>query len=75
MYALNASNILSEYYIQNKKLARRAGCSSGILRSTGDRLLLADPSGKLVGDTAGTWLNRNVKDVGLFGRYTRPGIG
>jgi signal transduction histidine kinase len=36
------------------------------LKSPNDRLVLADSSGTIIGDTANDWLEKNVKEVGLI---------
>lgn len=67
MYARNVSDSLSQFYLQNKNWSGVQDSLTGLLRSTSDRLVLADSSGVIVGDTGTAWLGKSTADVGLTG--------
>lgn len=56
---------LIQNYIQGKGWTDIQGTLTGQLRSKNDRLVLADSSGTIVGDTAMDWVGKNMKEIGL----------
>lgn len=67
MYARNVSDILSQYYAEHRDWSGVQDVLSGLTRTGGDRLLVANTSGVIVVDTGRAWIDRNVADVGLSG--------
>jgi two-component system OmpR family sensor kinase len=65
MYARNLSDTLSQYYIQNQSWSSVQSILTGLLRSSSERLLVANNSGLIVGDSENDWLGKNTGDVGL----------
>ncbi len=65
MYAQNLSDTLSQHYIQNQSWSSVQSILTGLLRSSSERLLVANNSGLLVGDSENDWLGKNTSDVGL----------
>jgi signal transduction histidine kinase len=71
MFAESVGNALAIYYLQNQ--GNWSGIDAGLpdlLAFDGDRLVLADSSGTIVGDTAGILIGQPVSQSGLSGgRY------
>ena len=67
MYARNVSDSLSQFYVQSRDWSGVQDLLVGLLRSANDRLLVANSSGVLVGDTGKVWLGMNATEVGLAG--------
>jgi signal transduction histidine kinase len=67
MYTRNVSAGVSEYYAQSKDWSGVQDVLIGLLRYSGDRLLVANSAGVIVGDTGQVWLNKNSVDAGLSG--------
>jgi signal transduction histidine kinase len=65
MYARNVSYSLSQIYIQSQDWSSVQDILTGLLRSSSDRLLVANNSGLIVGDTGKVWLGKSSVDVGL----------
>ncbi len=64
-YQQNAAEALSLAFVRDGGWANVQSVLTGLLRSTSERLVVADKSGRVVGDTAGQWLDRAAPDVGL----------
>ncbi len=65
MYTQNVADTLSQFYAREESWANIQGMLGNLLMSRNDRLIVADSSGVVVGDTAREWLERTVKEVGL----------
>ncbi|MDD4859311.1 MAG: ATP-binding protein [Dehalococcoidales bacterium] len=65
MYTQRLSDNLERYYTQNKSWAGVQEILDASLRSTNERLVLADSSGKIVGDTSNEWLGKSSGELKL----------
>jgi two-component system OmpR family sensor kinase len=65
MYLHMATNNLSRFYSQDGSWSEAQGIISSLLRADSDRLVIADNSGTVVGDSDGKWLGRDLKETGL----------
>ncbi len=65
-YIQIADDNLSQFHIQNKGWNGVQETLSIQIRAKNERLVLADSSGTIVGDTAREWLGKNTKDIGLI---------
>ena len=65
MYTQKLMDTLNQYYTQGKTWDGVQDILNASLRSNSDRLVLADNSGKIVGDTANQWLGKSTKDLSL----------
>ncbi len=61
----STSDALSQLYYQEGNWDGVQSLLPGFLRSPNDRLVVADASGIIVGDTASQWLGKTVINVGL----------
>lgn len=66
-YANDAVDELSQYYSQHKSWENIQNILTSLIRTSSDRLVLADSSGTIVGDTAETWIGKNISTLGLSG--------
>ena len=65
MYTQSVEDTLSQFYAQGESWANIQGRLGNLLRSGNDRLIVANSSGIIVGDTAREWLGRTTKEIGL----------
>ncbi len=56
---------LTQFYTQGKGWTNVQEILNNQIKSQNDRLVLADSSGTIVGDTAEDWLGKNIKEMGL----------
>lgn len=64
-YVENTSNALGQIYTQEGGWSHIQSMVPDFLRSTADRLVVADASGVIVGDTDNQWLGKAASSVGL----------
>ncbi len=64
-YMQRAEQILEDYYAANGSWSGVQGLVRSLPTFVSDRLVLADSSGTIVGDTNGQWLGNSVQSVGL----------
>ena len=64
-YVQNTSDALSQIYAQEGSWSHIQSLLPDLLRSTSDRLIVADASGVIVGDTANQWQGKTAIRVGL----------
>jgi signal transduction histidine kinase len=67
MYARSVSESLSQFYTQHKDWSGIQDVLLGLLRPSGDRLLVTNSAGIIIGDTNTSWLGKNVNELGLAG--------
>ncbi|MFH1003441.1 MAG: HAMP domain-containing protein, partial [Chloroflexota bacterium] len=67
MYLQMASDSLGQHYAEEGSWSAVQGVLTDLTQSPGDRLVLADSSGTIVGDTGNQWLGRSAPEVGLTG--------
>ena len=67
MYTQSVADSLSQFYAQEQSWTGMQNTLASMLRSTGDRLIIANSSGVIVGDTANDWLGKDTGEVGLAG--------
>ena len=65
MYAQRVEDTLSQFYAQEGSWTKIQDLLGNLLRSGNDRLIVADSSGIIVGDTAGEWLGRDTAEAGM----------
>jgi two-component system, OmpR family, sensor histidine kinase BaeS len=65
MYTQRIANTLQQYYSQQKSWNGVQDVLIASLRSSGDRLVLTDNSGRVVGDTAGEGLGKSAPELNL----------
>ncbi len=65
IYIQNVATSLSSFYQQESNWDKVQPVLDGLQRSVNDRLLVADTSGRIVGDTSGTWVGKQVSQLGL----------
>jgi signal transduction histidine kinase len=56
---------LLQLYARDKSWTGVQETLNSQIRSQNDRLVFADSSGTIIGDTAGDWLGKNIKEIGL----------
>ncbi len=59
--------MLGSFYERDQSWTEVSELLSNLLRSTGDRLVVADSDGLVVGDTGNDWVGETATDVGLTG--------
>lgn len=64
-YVQNTNDALGKIYLQGGNWSNVQSLLPDLLRSTSDRLVVADTSGTIVGDTENQWLGRTASSVGL----------
>ncbi|MFC1869850.1 sensor histidine kinase [Chloroflexota bacterium] len=64
-YVQNTSHALGQIYSREGNWTRIQTLLPALLRSTADRLVVADASGVIVGDTTNQWLGETADSVGL----------
>lgn len=64
------SRTLAVFYAQNRSWAGVENLLPQLVANTGDRLVVADSSGQIVGDTAGELSGVNLSQTDLTGGYT-----
>ena len=64
-YQQTATTTLAQVYVRDGGWANIQLVLDGLLRSTTERLVVADSSMRIVGDTDSQWLGRFTSDVGL----------
>ena len=64
-YVQNRANALSQIYSQEGGWSRIQSLLPDLQRSSNDRLVIADASGVIVGDTSNQWLGKATSSVGL----------
>ncbi len=64
-YMQRAEQILEDYYAQNGSWSGVQGLVRSLPTFVNDRLILADNSGTIIGDTNGQWLGDSAQSVGL----------
>jgi two-component system OmpR family sensor kinase len=67
MYARNVSDSLGQFYAEHNNWSGIQDILPGLLRSSSDRLAVANDAGVVVGDTGKVWQGRKAADVGLTG--------
>ena len=65
MYTQSVGDTLGRFYAQENSWASIQEILGNLLWSRNDRLIVADNSGAIVGDTAREWLGKDVREVGL----------
>ncbi len=65
MYLQMAKSSLTQFYSQQGSWSAVQQVLGSLRRTDGDRLVVADSSGRVVGDTAQEWLEKEVKEIGL----------
>lgn len=65
MYAQRVEDTLSQFYAQEGSWGNAQDLLNNLLRSGNDRLIVADNSGIIVGDTVGEWLGRDTAEAGI----------
>lgn len=65
MYVQKTNDTLSKIYIQEGNWANIQILLPNLLRSNNDRLVVADASGTIVGDTLNQWLGKTADSIGL----------
>jgi signal transduction histidine kinase len=63
----NASTVLGQFYSQTSNWNNVQSQLPALLHSPNDRLVVADASGTIVGDTADQWLGQTADSIGLSG--------
>lgn len=66
-YAEEVASVLGSFYERDRSWAEVDELLSNLLRSTSDRLVVADGAGVVVGDTGNDWVGETATDVGLTG--------
>lgn len=66
-YVENVASVLGSFYERDRSWTAVDELLPDLLRSTGDRLVVTDDAGLVVGDTADEWLGETAVDVGLSG--------
>jgi signal transduction histidine kinase len=69
-YTQSTSDALGQIYTQEGSWAHIQSLLPDLLRSTSDRLVVADASGTIVGDTTNQWIGKTASSVGLSGGTT-----
>jgi len=64
-YIQTVQDNLTQFYKNNKSLTGIQEMLKGQIMTQNDRLVLADNSGTIIGDTAEDWLGKNIKEMGL----------
>ena len=64
MYTQSVADSLSQFYAQEQSWTGIQNTLASMLRSTADRLVIANKSGVIVGDTAKDWLGKDTREVG-----------
>jgi signal transduction histidine kinase len=64
-YVENTSDALSQFYAQEGNWSHIQSLLLDQLRSSNDRLVVADASGVIVGDTLNQWLGKTANSIGL----------
>lgn len=66
-YAEEVAGVLGSFYERDQSWTEVSELLPNLLRSTGDRLVVADSDGLVVGDTGNDWVGETATDVGLTG--------
>lgn len=64
-YMERAEQILEDYYTENGSWSGVQGLVRSLPTFVSDRLILADSSGTIIGDTNGQWIGDSVQSAGL----------
>lgn len=64
-YTQSTSEVLSQIYVRDGSWTNVQSLLSALLRSTADRLVVADSTGIIVGDTADEWVGEKASSIGL----------
>lgn len=64
-YIKTVEDNLIQFYGYNRGWTEVQGTLISKIKSPNDRLVLADSSGVIVGDTANDWMGKNIKEIGL----------
>ncbi len=67
MYAAGVANVLGSFYERDQSWAGIDEFLPNLLKSSGDRLVLTDNAGVVVGDTDSKWVGETAADAGLTG--------
>ena len=65
MYIQSVTSSLEQFYSQEQSWAGVQNILPSLLGSQNDRIVIADSSGEIVGDTANEWLGKDIRSLGL----------